>query len=292
MNVIDAWVTIWDEQTARHFARDEKLVDVQRFFAKDQDSGQGTAEQLIAAMDAAGVDGAIVGGPLRGSRFDRGAAVPDPVLEACERYPGRLRASYIVDPVRSLRRTCDAIEAASRHPLVAAIRILPMLSSEPIGSRLYYPLYERCEGTGLPVTVNVGVPGPKYRARNQDPLDLDDVCIDFPDLTVIATHMGHPWEALLVRLMMKYEHLYLCNSAYLADYMDPAVVRFMDSKRGRDRLIFASDEPLIPMARALEGAHKLPISAEALDAFLAGNALRAFRWNAPGASAHPKEDVS
>ena len=55
------------------------------------------------------------------------------------------------------------------------------------------------------------------------------MCIDFPDLVVVGAHMGHPWEALLVRLMMKYEHLYLSSSAYLARYIDPAVVAFMDS---------------------------------------------------------------
>jgi predicted TIM-barrel fold metal-dependent hydrolase len=139
-------------------------------------------------------------------------------------------------------------------------------------------VYERCEALGLPVTVNVGVPGPKFRARTQDPFDLDDVLIDFPGLTVIGAHMGHPWEDLLIRLMMKYDQLYLSNSAYLARYIDPAVVKFMGSSRGLGKLIFASDEPLLPMARALEDARALPISAEALAAFLGGAAEAAFRW--------------
>jgi len=89
--------------------------------------------------------------------------------------------------------------------------------------------------------------------------------------------MGHPWEALLIRLMMRYENLYLSNSANLARYIDSTIIRFMDSSRGRQKLIFASDEPLIPIARALDDARALDMSAEAMDAFLGGNASRIFR---------------
>ena len=278
MTVVDAWVAIWDEQTSAHFARDPKLTAVQQFFGKDLEEGLTGVDALLAAMDASGVDMAIVGSQLAASRFGRGGN--DVTMEAVHDHPDRLRAALSVDPVRSIRSTCDAVEAACADALVAAIRIVPMLSDQPINDRTYYPVYERCEALGVPVTVNVGVPGPKFRARNQDPLDLDDVCIDFPGLTIVGAHMGHPWESLLIRLMMKYENLYLSNSAYLARYMDPAVVRFMDSSRGRHKLIFASDEPLIPIARALGDARALDISDEAMNAFLGGNAMNVYRINA------------
>jgi predicted TIM-barrel fold metal-dependent hydrolase len=278
MSVIDAWVNIWDARTAEHFSRDARLVAVQQFFGKDQEAGLGSAEALLAAMDEAGVDKAIVNGNLRGSRYD-GTDGDDTVAEACHAHPERLRAAMAADGVTtSIRGTCAAIEAAAADPLVAAVRVVPMMTGEPINSRAYYPVYERCEGLGLPVTVNVGVPGPKFRARTQDPFDLDDVCIDFPGLTIIGAHMGHPWEGLLIRLMMKYDQLYLSNSAYLARYIDPAVVKFMGSSRGLGKLIFASDEPLLPMARALADARALPLSPEALAAFLGGAAEAAFRW--------------
>ncbi len=271
--IVDAWVNLWDSQTAAEFADDPKLRDVQQFFGTG--AGHGGVDALVGAMDAAGVDVALVNGRLADSRF--GTDRNDAVMAAVEAHPQRLRAALQVDPVRSIRSVCDALERAVRHELVAAIRVIPMMSSLPINHRAYYPVYERCEALGLPVTVNVGVPGPKFRARDQDPLDLDDVCLDFPDLTVIGAHMGHPWEALLVRLMMKYERLYLSSSAYLARYFDPTIVRFMDSSRGHQKLIFASDEPLIPMGRALADARDLPISPAALDAFLGGNAARVYR---------------
>lgn len=272
MSVVDAWVNLWDEATNARFSTDGKLVDVQKFFGKALDAGHASGDGLVAAMDAAGVDVALVSGSVLD--WSSSSSV---VADACRAHPGRLRAALEVDPVRSIRATCDAIERAAADPLVAAIRVVPMMGTEPIASRVHYPIYERCEGLGLPVTINVGVPGPKFRARLQDPLDLDEVCIDFPDLVVVGAHMGHPWEALLIRLMMKYDNLHLSTSAYLARYVDPAVVKFMDSSRGRQKLIFASDEPLLPMARALADARDLPIGEEAMAAFLGGNARRVYR---------------
>jgi predicted TIM-barrel fold metal-dependent hydrolase len=87
--------------------------------------------------------------------------------------------------------------------------------------------------------------------------------------------MGHPWEDLLIRMMRKYQRLYLSNSGWLAKYLAPEVISFMDSSTGRNRLIFASDAPLIPPSRALEEARLLPIGDASLQRFLGGNALEA-----------------
>ena len=87
---------------------------------------------------------------------------------------------------------------------------------------------------------------------------------------MIGAHMGHPFEALLIQYMLKWPDLYLSNSAYLARYMDPALVSFMDSSRGMGRVLFASDHPFLPMERAAAAARDLPLSDAAAQAFLGG----------------------
>jgi predicted TIM-barrel fold metal-dependent hydrolase len=64
------------------------------------------------------------------------------------------------------------------------------------------------------------------------------------------------------------------SSAYLATYFDPALVRFMGSSRGRGRVWFASDHPVIPAARALDAARRLPLPEEAMAEFLGDAAAR------------------
>jgi predicted TIM-barrel fold metal-dependent hydrolase len=154
------------------------------------------------------------------------------------------------------------------------VRVTPLVEQHELNHRLYYPVYATCEELGLPVSINIGVPGPQVRSRCQDPVLLEDVLIDFPRLTVVGAHMGHPYEALLIQYMLKWPQLHLMTSAYLATYMDPALVRFMDSSRGRGRVLFASDHPVIPVGRALDAARKLPLSDEGMALFLGGAAQR------------------
>jgi hypothetical protein len=103
------------------------------------------------------------------------------------------------------------------------------------------------------------------------------VLIDFKGLTVIGAHMGHPYEALLMQYMLKWPDLYLSNSAYLAKYMEPELVAFMDSKRGLGRVLYASDHPFLSMERAVDAARDLPLSSVAAEAYLGGTAARLLR---------------
>ncbi len=54
-------------------------------------------------------------------------------------------------------------------------------------------IYRRCEDRGLPVMIHTGTsifPGARNKYGN--PMELDDVAIDFPDLTIIMAHGGRP----------------------------------------------------------------------------------------------------
>ena len=164
----------------------------------------------------------------------------------------------------------------AQHPSVVLIRVTPLVEQFELNHRLYYPVYATCVELGLPVSINVGIPGPQVRSRCQDPVLLEDVLIDFPQLTVIGAHMGHPYEALLIQYMLKWPQLHLMSSAYLATYFDPALVTFMDSSRGRGRVWWASDHPVIPAKKALDAARDLPLSDEGMAEFLGGAATRLF----------------
>ena len=112
------------------------------------------------------------------------------------------------------------------------------------------------------------------RSRVQHPELLEDVLIDFPDLTVIVAHMGHPYEELLMNYMRKWSNLYLSCTAYAPKYMDPNLVKFMNTKTYRGRVLWGSDEPWFPMRRSLAEAKALPLDDEAMALFLGGTARR------------------
>lgn len=278
--IFDAWANIHPPSSVAAFSQSRVLRDVQEFFGMDDSTRQArNVDALLEAMNGAGVGGAIISG-----RIGEGAILPvggyelDEAIDLARAHSGRLRAAALVHGLDSIREVCAAIERTAEDPMVLLVRVIPLILQEPINSRRFYPIYERCEAFGLPVSVNVGVPGPKVRAACQDPMLLDDVLIDFPELTVIGAHMGHPWERLLIRFMLKYERLHLMTSAYSPKYFDPSLVAFMDSSRGMDRILFASDWPMLPLDRMVREACALPLSDSALQAYLGGNARAIFNW--------------
>jgi predicted TIM-barrel fold metal-dependent hydrolase len=273
--VVDAWVNLFPEAFAAKWVAQEENKGVRQLFGEDLAKGP-TVEGLLAAMDDAGVTtGVLTAGlsdPERAHR--KGGYAAEDFLAIAEQYPGRFWVSATVDraakPLANVRR----VHELAQHDAMVMVRVTPLVEQYELNHRLYYPVYAACEELGLPVSINVGIPGPQVRSRCQDPVLLEDVLIDFPGLTIIGAHMGHPYEALLIQYMLKWPQLHLMTSAYLATYMDPALVRFMDSSRGRGRVWFASDHPVIPAKKAIDAARELPLSEEGMAEFLGASAER------------------
>ncbi|HKE75147.1 MAG TPA: amidohydrolase family protein [Acidimicrobiales bacterium] len=271
--IVDGWVNLIPEKFAAQWVAQDSQRGVVELFGPDLAKGP-TVEGLLGAMDEAGVDlGVLTSGLGEPERAHRaGGYAPEDFVAIAEEHPGRFLVAPTVDRAAKPGRNCARIRELAAHAAVALVRITPLVEQYELNHRLYYPVYATCEELGLPVSINVGVPGPQVRSRCQDPVLLEDVLIDFPGLTVIGAHMGHPYEALLIQYMLKWPQLHLMTSAYLATYMDPALVRFMDSSRGRGRVLFASDHPVLPTGRALAAARELPLSEEGMALFLGGAA--------------------
>lgn len=273
--IVDGWVNLIPEAfAARWVAQDTQQGAVELF--GDDLAKSPTVEGLLGAMDEAGIDlGVLTSGlspPERARR--RGGYAAEDFLAIAAQHPGRFLVAPTVDRAARPSRNVARVRELAQHPAVAIVRVTPLVEQHDLNHRLYYPVYAACEELGLPVSINIGIPGPQVRSRCQDPVLLEDVLIDFPGLTVVGAHMGHPHEARLIQYMLKWPQLHLMTSAYLATYMDPALVRFMDSSRGRGRVLFASDHPVIPVRKALDAARLLPLSEEAMALFLGEAAHR------------------
>ncbi|MGP8058948.1 MAG: amidohydrolase family protein [Acidimicrobiales bacterium] len=266
---VDLWVNALSGRAARAFTSQAANEAIPELFGTDLSGGTPLAA-IVATMDRCGVDTGVVAGGL-----SAGATVG--LLEGAEGFGGRFLVAAVADdpdsPVDQVARLRDL----AAHPLLALVRVTPLVHQYPLNHRLYYPLYAACCELGLPVSINLGVPGPRVRSDCQHPGLLEDVLIDFPGLVVIGAHMGHPYEPLLITYMLKWPDLYLSNSAYLARYMDPALVAFMGSSRGRGRVLFASDHPFLAMDRAVAAARALPLDDQSMAAYLGGTARRLLR---------------
>lgn len=278
--VIDAWVNMMPAAFAAKWAAKEEQQSAVQLFGPDLAKSP-TVESLVAAMDEAGVATGILTSGLSDPERTRkrGGYAAEDFIAIADEHPGRFLVSAAVDRAAKPSANVSRLRELSGHRSFALLRVTPLVEQYELNHRLYYPVYAAAEELGIPVSINIGIPGPQVRSRCQDPVLLEDVLIDFPGLTVIGAHMGHPYEELLIQYMLKWPRLHLMNSAYLATYMAASMVKFMDSSRGRGRLLFASDHPVIPAKKALDAARALPLSAEAMEQFLGGAAARVFARN-------------
>lgn len=282
MPVTDGWLNVFrlDADVAVQ-APDDDMRAVGELFRGDGPEVwlSTTVADALAAMDASGTERAVL-------TVGEGGGKPSAVtllsvedgVEACRRAPDRLRLTLQLQDVSSPHAAARLVREHGVRDEVVAVGVMPSYVGCDLGDRRLYPAYDACIDLGLPVRVNVGIAGPMLPSRHQHPELLEELLLDLPELTVIACHMGHPWEAVLIRLMMKLPNLYLLTSGYLPKYFDPAVVRFMGSSRGTGRVLFGSDHPGIALPKAMEEARKLPISETALEQFLGGGLCGVLGW--------------
>jgi len=234
-----------------------------------------SVEQLIDDMDRVGVEKCII---------TTNAEEPDRrVLDFPRRHPDRFALSLSLDPRRGMS-ALRALEGLVRGEPVVLARITPFMINLPPDDRVYYPVYAKCIDLDLPIAINTGLPGPPMPGKCQDPMYLDEVCVFFPELKLVMAHGADPWWDVAIRLMIKYRNLYLQTSAYAPRYFPPQLIHFMNT-RGQDKIMFASDHPVLSFERCVREAEQLDLREGVLDKFLYGNAQRLFFRAEAGAPA-------
>jgi predicted TIM-barrel fold metal-dependent hydrolase len=222
--------------------------------------------ELIDELDAQGVERAILLTRLgrtesRALRF---------ALARPDRFALGIGGMDLLRPMPSLR----ALEAFVRdHPVAYAV-MGPSFWGDGMyapSDAVYYPLYAKCCELDLPLCLNTGVPGPPLPAEVQNPIHLDRVCIRFPELKLCMVHGADPWWELAIRLMIKYRNLRLMTSAWAPRHLPPALIHYLNT-RGQDRILFASDSPVLPIARCLGEAAELDLRPGVLEKYLRTNA--------------------
>lgn len=262
--VIDTFVNV----NMGSLGRPRYLVRVaEDYFKRGDDLFQDiSVPELVDAMDKAGVEKAIL---------TTTAEDPSPhVLAFPEAHPDRFVLSTSLDPRRGMKAVRALERITEEHPVVLA-RITPFMLNLPPNDKVYYPIYAKCIELNLPIAINTGIPGPPMPGQCQDPMYLDEVCIFFPELKLVMAHGADPWWAVAIRLMLKYRNLSLQTSAYAPRYFPPELIHYMNT-RGQDKIMFASDHPVLTFERCIREAEALDLRDGVLDKFLYHNARRLF----------------
>lgn len=154
------------------------------------------------------------------------------------------------------------------------IKIYPPYQHHSPNDARMYPLYAKAQELGLPMLVHTGSSVFKgARIKYADPLLLDDVAIDFPEMPILMAHSGRPfWYEQAFWMARRHPNVYLELSGLpgrkLMDY-------FPRLEEIHQKVVYGSDWPGNPdLKRNVEAIRKLPISNEAKQAILHDNAAR------------------
>jgi len=269
MPIVDAWAQHPTQRLTRH----EMFASLRRWTGDSMPTEDIPVAVTLAAMDAGGVDQALISawyGP-EGSFISN-----DEVASFVAQADGRLVGVASVDlrapmaAVRELRRAVGDLG-------LRALRIVPWLWGLPPNDRRYYPLYAACVDLGIPFCTQVGHTGPLRTSETGRPIPyLDDVALEFPELTIVAGHIGYPWTAEMIALATKYPNVYIDTSAYTVRRYPPELVAYLRA-HGRRKVLFGTNYPMIAPAKALEDLESLGLDDETRELFLAGNARTVFK---------------
>jgi hypothetical protein len=202
------------------------------------------------------------------------------VAEACAAQPDVLLPFASVDPWRGAAAVRQARSLAERYA-VRGFKFHPSLQAFHPNDRMAYPLYEALQELGMVALFHSGQTGigaglrggGGIRLAYANPLALDDVAADFPDLRIVIAHPSFPWqeEALAVATHKPLVHIDL--SGWSPKYFPPLLVRYANTLL-RDKVLFGSDFPLLTPDRWLADFDALDIKPEVRPLILKENAAR------------------
>ena len=265
-------IDVWAQQPNPTFAAQPWLATLLRWTGQERGGLAVDTDATVAAMDRGGVDVALMSawcGPT-GMLISN-----DEVADVVGRHPARFRGVGTAD-IRSPAAACRELRRCVNDLGFVAIRVVPWLWNLPPNDRRYYPLYATCVELGVPLCTQIGHTGPLCPSEPGRPIPyLDDVLLEFPELVVVGGHVGYPWIDEVLSLATKYPNFHIDTSAYAAHRLPAALVAYMRG-RGRTRVLFGTNWPMLDAERALARLGDLGLDDDATESYLSGNARRVF----------------
>jgi len=201
------------------------------------------------------------------------------VLEAARANPDVLIPFGSVDPHKgklAVREAHELIDAGVR-----GFKFHPNTQAFWPNDRTFYPLYDVIAQAGLialfhsgTTGIGAGMPGGGgVHLKYSNPMCIDDIAADFPNLDIILAHPSFPWQDEALAITVHKPNVYIDLSGWSPKYFPAILVQYINTRAQR-KMLFGSDFPLITPDRWLADFEKLPIKDEVRPLVLKQNAAK------------------
>jgi hypothetical protein len=200
------------------------------------------------------------------------------VAESCAAHADTLIPFASIDPWRGKAALRQARKLVTDYG-VRGFKFHPSLQDFAPNDRMAYPLYEVIEELGVPALfhtgqtgIGAGLPGGGgIRLKHSNPMLVDDVAVDFPELRIVLAHPSFPWQDEALAVATHKPYVYIDLSGWSPKYFPPNLVRYANTLL-KDKVLFGSDYPVLTPDRWLEDFGKLDLKPEVKPLILKDNA--------------------
>ena len=192
----------------------------------------------------------------------------------------------VVIPFTSIdpHRGAEGVRQVERHIRELGCRGVKLHPSQQgffPDDRQWYPLYEKIAELGVPIIVHSGQTavgrgqpgGGGIRLKFSDPMRLDDVAVDHPDLKIVIAHPSFPWQDEAIAVALHKPNVYIDLSGWAPKYFPSQLVRYARTQL-QDKVLFGSDYPAITPDRWFDEFEAYGLDDVVLDKVLRRNAAR------------------
>ena len=202
------------------------------------------------------------------------------VAQACAENADVLIPFASVDPWKGKAAVKQARRLVEEFG-VRGFKLHPSLQGFFPNDRMAYPLYEAIQEARVPALFHTGTTGigaqlpggGGVRLKYSDPMHIDDVAADFPDLDIIMAHPSFPWQDNALAVANHKQRVHIDLSGWSPKYFPPQLVQYARTML-QDKVLFGSDFPVITPDRWLADFEKLDFKPDVKQKILKDNAAR------------------
>jgi len=277
---IDAVVNIWTREALSHRPDWGDEFFVGKMNAENDLMAGLSLEEIIEKMEEAGIDKAFLIA-ARAGRVGLPGCYHMPysvVADACAKYPERFYGLAGIDPFEGMDGV-RAFEDAIKNMGFVGAHLYPHWYELAPDHAKYYPFYAKCCELNVPIQMQVGqsmVYSQEYRTKSVgQPIALDAVACDFPELKLIGIHVGIPWHDEMISMAWKHENIFIGCDAHRPKYWPKSFIHYLNSY-GQDKIIFGTDFPVLEFKKTIDDIDTLGLKSEVRKKLLRDNVIKVY----------------
>lgn len=270
----------------KHLAGYADTFGTRVYGGSNPDVRQMPAEELVAYLDRVGVDKALL--KSGDNETTQGKKYPMENLAAYVKgHEDRLVGIAGVDVHKGMRAVRE-LEWSVKELGFKGVNLGPYELKLRANDKKYYPIYTKCVELDIPVLLHTSINFSQELLLDfGNPMYVDEVAVDFPELKIVCVHGGWPWMTQMVAVAWRHKNVYIEISGIRPKYIampgtgyEPLLV--YGNSILQNQVVWGSNWPQVTPEEGIEGVRGFPLKEDVKEKWLGLNAARLLGFEVPG----------